>query len=144
MPEQKQAAPLIERIENPKTQTQLRPKRIIHRNVEDIATSVDCSFIDLSATKKPSRATTPLVYVYIRPIDGDISKLVKGQSKIKHYRFDGIDSETLRKKFREATSHIHYINYFSPDIDIYAYHFAISHKKQIDTAIEDLHKKHIS
>ncbi len=136
MAKQQISAPLIKEPKNPITKPKLRFQKT--KNIEYIATSIDCSFINLRTKRGIS------VFVYIRPISKVIDKLLEPGIDKQDYRFEGIDSEELRENFLKATGSIKPINYVSLNSDVHLYLYSIGNKRRIYNITESLYIEHIS
>ena len=138
MSKQKQTAPLIEKPKKFIAKPKLEFRKT--KNIEHIATSIDCSFINLR-TKRVG------VFVYIRPISVNINELLKSGTDKQDYRFERIDSEELRKKFIKITRDINPINpikYTCLKDNVHLYLYSIGNKRRIYNIAEALHTENIS
>ena len=137
----KQQTPAPPLIEKPKKLT-TKPKPKFKRTgpLEQIATTIDSSFINLR-TKREG------VFVYIRPDSEDIKKILESGTNKQNYRFERIGPEELRKKFLEATKDITPINpikYTSLNDNVHLYIYSIGNKRRIYTIAEALHTENTS
>lgn len=137
MSKQKQTAPLIEKPKKFIAKPKLEFRKT--KNIEHIATSIDCSFINLR--------TKRVVFVYIRPISVNINELLESGTDKQDYRFERIDSEELRIKFIKITRDINPmdpINYTLLKDNVHLYLYSIENKRRIYNITEALHTGNIS
>jgi len=134
MSKQQTSAPLIKKKKEPTTKTKLRFRKT--DPLEQIATTIDSSFINL-------RTRRAGVFVYITPTSVNISELLEPGTDKQNYRFEGIDSEELRKNFLKATGSIKSMNYISLNSNAHLYLYSIENKRRIYNITKVLHANHI-
>ena len=115
-----------------------RIRRGVHKHT---STSTSSSSINLCIQK--TNLLEEVVSAYIRPTEINIDMLLTNARKLDSYRFDGLEVEELRDKFKTAIN-IRETDYQLFTGNVYMYHYPLITQEDIYETTKELHKKHLS
>lgn len=113
--------------------------RIKRKIKKHTSTSTASSSINLCIQK--TNFLEEMVSAYIRPTEINIDMLLTDARKLRDYRFDGLEVEELRDKFKEAIDRKEK-DYHLFTGSVYMYQYSLILQEEIYDTVKDMHNKH--